>query len=156
RAFLRAPVRADLTRIIGILQARLASTRLAKKMLLPLGSATVIEYVLERLKRSRAVPMWVLATSTAPEDDVLAALAEARSIPVFRGSASDVLDRLYQCAQRFDASVVVRAGGDNPLLDPAIVDMTVDAFFESPDRWDYFSNHHPPTFPDGQEIEIVP
>ena len=51
---------------------------------------------------------------------------------------------------------IVRVGGDNPLLDPRVIDETIAAYERDPKGWDYFSNHHPPTFPDGQEVEILP
>jgi spore coat polysaccharide biosynthesis protein SpsF len=51
---------------------------------------------------------------------------------------------------------MVRLCADNPLIDPRVVDQTVQRFLEAPHQVDYYSNHHPPTFPDGQEVEILP
>lgn len=142
--------------LAGILQARVAATRLPGKMLLPLGGTTVLEFLLQRLSRSKRVKKWVVATTEHSDDDPLAAAAMRAGYDVFRGSSSDVLDRTYQCALAHGMEHIVRAGGDNPLLDPRLIDDTVDAYLQQPSGWDYFSNHHPPTFPDGQEVEIIP
>ncbi len=138
----------------GIVQARASSHRLPEKMLLGFGEETVLEFLLKRLQHSAYVRQWVVATSTSEDDDQICEIAEKMGVRTFRGSLADVLDRLYQCARAFDVEHIVRVGGDNPLLDPRIIDETIEAYERDTKGWDYFSNHHPPSFPDGQEVEI--
>lgn len=142
--------------VTGVLQARMRSTRLPGKILKEVCGKPLITLMLERLKFSETVPRWLLATSDSPENDVLENVAAAAGVKLFRGSESDVLDRLYQCAKAFQINYMVRLCADNPLIDPRVVDHTMQGFLKIADEVDYFSNHHPPTFPDGQEVEIIP
>lgn len=140
----------------GIIQARVGSSRLPGKMLLRIGEETILEFLLGRLKLAQRVDEWVVATGVRPEEDEIEALAASLGFKAFRGSQHDLLDRMYRCAEHFGMDTVVRVGGDNPLLDPRIIDETIEASEHDSKGWDYFSNHHPPSFPDGQEVEIIP
>ncbi|WP_400191288.1 cytidylyltransferase domain-containing protein [Hymenobacter sp. B81] len=105
----------------ALVQARLGSTRLPGKVLLPLpleGNLTVLDQVLARVGRVPQLSTVVVATSSAAADDALAATAEARGAAVFRGSEQDVLGRFYHAATAFGLDVVVRLTADNPALDP--------------------------------------
>ncbi|MBP9694933.1 MAG: glycosyltransferase family protein [Candidatus Magasanikbacteria bacterium] len=141
-------------KIIGIIQARMGSTRLPGKMLLSLGGKLVIEHVFGRARAAKKISQVVLATTTSPADDPLAAWATEQGIPYFRGSESDVLDRYYECAKLFEADAVVRLTGDCPLLDPQVIDGVVDAYVSVDGKYEYVSNIHPPTFPDGLDTEV--
>jgi spore coat polysaccharide biosynthesis protein SpsF len=99
-----------------ILQARLGSTRLPGKALATVGGISLLERCLRRLLLARAGQV-VLATTTLPEDDVLAAAAARMGIGVFRGSADDVLERYVAAATAFAFDIVIRATGDNPAVD---------------------------------------
>ena len=99
-----------------VLLARMASTRLPGKALLPIGGRTLIEHCLQRLIAS-GVGRVVLATTTRPDDDVLATIARGYGALVTRGDADDVLGRTWQAAQEFELDVILRATGDNPAVD---------------------------------------
>lgn len=139
-------------RVVAIIQARMGSTRLPGKVLMPLGNRTVLEQVIHQLSFSRRIDEVVLATTLEPSDEGLVDVAERRGIPIYRGSAADVLDRYYQAASRQSASVVVRITADCPLLDPMIVDETIGEYFRG--AFDYVSNFSPPSFPDGLDAEV--
>lgn len=141
---------------VGVLQARMESSRLPGKLLMEVCGEPIIQIMLKRMKYARGVSNWVLATTDNEQDHKLVEIAKAMDLLYFRGSEDDVLDRLYQCAKNFDIKYMVRIGADNPLLDYRVVDDTIKKFMESGESFDYFSNHHPPTFPDGQEVEIIP
>ncbi len=103
--------------MIGVvLQARLGSTRLPRKALLPFGNGTLLESCLRRLSRVPA-DLYILATepSSAPE---LGPRAEALGWKVFVGSEEDVLARYCGAVRDFGLSRVVRATGDNPFVSP--------------------------------------
>jgi spore coat polysaccharide biosynthesis protein SpsF len=101
------------------LQARLGSTRLPRKALLPLGGATVLQLAMRALAR---VPAGVRALLTEPASEgTFAGLAKEEGFELFVGSEEDVLDRFCRAAARFGVQRVVRATGDNPLVSPAQV-----------------------------------
>ena len=76
-------------------------------------------------------------------------------MPVFRGSEDDVLDRVYRCARQFGMEVLVKFTGDNPLIDPDVIDEVVGYFLAEAEKFDYVSNLFPSTWPDGQELQII-
>jgi spore coat polysaccharide biosynthesis protein SpsF (cytidylyltransferase family) len=108
---------------------------------------------IERIERSRKVDLLIVATSTDPSDDLIAAACQEAGVACFRGSLTDVLDRFVQAARPHRPTVVVRLTGDSPLADPGVIDQVID-FFEAGD-YDYASNCMPPTFPDGLDVEVM-
>lgn len=105
-----------MSQAVILLQARMASSRLAGKVLAPIGARTLLAHCLARLLVGSAAPV-MLATTTNEEDDVLVAAAASYCVPVFRGPADDVLLRFAQAARSVGARYVVRATADNPLTD---------------------------------------
>jgi spore coat polysaccharide biosynthesis protein SpsF len=100
-----------------ILQARVGSTRLPGKALLPILDKPMLWYCIESLKRSPAINRVVMAIPDKPSDLPLVELAETCGIDVFRGSELDVLKRFYDAAAVFKDDYYFRATGDNPIID---------------------------------------
>lgn len=136
----------------AIIQARTNSTRLPKKVIKIIEGKPVLWHVIERVKRVRNINKVILATTDKKEDDILEKIAKKLNIPVFRGSENDVLDRYYQTAKVFRIDPIVRITADCPLLDPKVVEKVVDFYLKG--NYDYVSNVHPPTFPDGLDVEV--
>jgi len=105
---------------VGIIQARLSSTRLPGKILAPVAGRTALLDVLVQRLRSSGIPWW-LATTNLPSDDVTAAWGDALGLEVFRGSEQDVLSRFTEVIALTGADVVVRVTADNPFIDGATV-----------------------------------
>jgi len=99
-----------------VLQARMGSSRLPGKAIARIGGRTILQRCLDRLRAASGMPV-VLATTTRPEDDVLALEAQARGVPVCRGADADVLSRFLLTARTLRATHVVRATADNPAVD---------------------------------------
>jgi glutamate-1-semialdehyde 2,1-aminomutase len=137
---------------LAIVQARMGSTRLPDKVMLPVEGRPMIEVLLKRLALSKCVDRIVVATTTDPRNDSLVRHVQALGYEVFRGSESDVLDRYYQAALAIKPVEVIRITGDCPLVDPALVDQLVEAFRAA--GVDYLSNTNPPTYPDGLDVEV--
>ena len=93
----------------------MGSTRLLGKVLKRLGDRPLLAHCVGRL--SSVTPV-VVATSTLPADDKIEAWAKQEGILCYRGSETDVLDRYYQTALRYQARHIIRATGDNPFVDP--------------------------------------
>lgn len=145
-----------MTRVVGIVQARMGSARLPGKSLMRLGGKGVLELVLMRVRRAATLTEVVLATTEKAEDDRLCELAESLGVGVFRGPEDDVLRRYALAAAAFDADVVVRVCADNPLVAPEEVDRVVARHLESGS--DYSFNHRPALgngYPDGLGAEVV-
>jgi spore coat polysaccharide biosynthesis protein SpsF len=111
--------------VVAIIQARMGSTRLPGKVLMPLAGKPLLWHTIHRLRKCKSLNAIVVATSTLAENDAIAALAESEGIPVFRGPEEDVLARFAACASAFEADVVVRVNADAPLIDPALIDKLV-------------------------------
>jgi spore coat polysaccharide biosynthesis protein SpsF len=105
-----------------ILAARLRSTRLPAKALLPLADLPLLTFLLRRLKGAALVDQIILATTGRPEDRHLAALAEAEGVRVFQGSESDLIRRTLDACERFGVEYAVRVTGDCPFVDADSLD----------------------------------
>ena len=140
--------------VVTVVQARCGSSRLPRKVLLPLGGATVLERMLERVTRAERCGTLVVATTTAPSDDDVEALCRRAGVHCYRGHPEDLLDRHYQVARALGACHVVKIPSDCPLIDPAVIDAVIGMYLEARGRWDYVSNLHPTTYPDGNDVEI--
>lgn len=138
--------------ILAILQARVSSTRLPNKVLLPLLGKPMLVRQIERVMRSKRIDCLVVATSDESSDDAIETLCDSLNISCFRGSLDDVLDRFYQAALRQDSDHVVRLTGDCPLADPEVIDGVIKMHILNQN--DYTSNCIHPTFPDGLDVEV--
>lgn len=138
--------------VLCVLQARMSSSRLPGKVLLPILGQPMLLRQIERLRRASRVSRIVVATSSDPSDDPIEAACRTAGVDCFRGDLNDVLDRFYRAASDYGPRHVLRLTGDCPLVDPAIVDGLVE--FYSKGGYDYASNTIPHSFPDGMDAEI--
>jgi spore coat polysaccharide biosynthesis protein SpsF len=139
-------------RTLAVVQARLTSSRLPDKVLMPVNGQPMILFMLERVKRSRLIDEIVLATSNHPSDDVLAAEVEAAGYTVHRGPLDDVLARFEGAVAGRAADWIVRLTGDCPLIDPNVIDHLV--MLAQVQRYDYCNNVEHPSYPDGLDVEV--
>lgn len=139
--------------ILGILQARISSSRLPGKVLKPLLGEPMLARQVERLRRVRGMDRLLIATSSDAEDGPIAELADRLGLPCHRGSLTDVLDRFVQAARPHAPKQVVRLTGDCPLADPGMIDRLIAFHLEG--GYDYSSNCLTPTLPDGLDAEIL-
>jgi spore coat polysaccharide biosynthesis protein SpsF len=139
--------------ILGILQARMSSTRLPGKVMLPLLGEPMLARQIERLARSQSIDRLLVATTVDPADEPVAKLAAERGIESYRGSLDDVLERFHQAAICHRPSHVVRLTADCPLADWNLIDRTVDLAVA--EGLDYISTALRPTWPDGLDAEVL-
>ena len=146
---------------VAIIQARMGSSRLPGKVLLDLDGKPMLQHVIERTQRTRSLDSVIVATTTDPTDDPVAAFAASIGIACTRGSLHDVLDRYYQAAKQHQAEVIVRITADCPLIDPDVIDQVVGLItdysaFRIPHS-DFACNRLPPpfgrSFPIGLDVE---
>ncbi len=139
-------------KMVAIVQARMASTRLPAKVLADIIGKPMLMRVVERIRSARLVDQIVVATSSGTADDALWDLCLNQGIPCYRGSEQDVLDRYYQAARAHKATAVVRVTADCPLIDPAVIDRVISIFQAG--TYDYVSNTLRYTYPDGLDVEV--
>ena len=136
----------------AIIQARMGSTRLPGKILTKIADKPMLWHVIQRTAESSLMNKIIIATTTNSADDCIVDFANSFDILFFRGSEGDVLDRFYRTAKSFCIDAIVRITPDCPLIDPKIVDKVIKRFLIG--NLDYISNVHPPTYPDGLDIEV--
>ena len=100
-----------------IIQARLGSTRLPRKIIREFyNGKTLLETVINNLRRSGDAKI-IVATSDNTNNDELELFLKERSIAVFRGSEDDVLSRFIGAAEENNIDGIVRICSDNPFID---------------------------------------
>jgi len=125
-------------KVKAVITARMASTRLERKMVRDLHGIPLVSHVAGRsllFPEISSPDDIVLAIPESAENDVLLDLGKEIGVKVFRGSEEDVLSRIIGAAESVDADVIYRVTGDNPLIDPGVVSKTFDGFISG--EWDY-------------------
>lgn len=141
-------------KIIATIEARMTSTRLPGKVLLPLAGKPALERLIERLQRSEYLDEIVVATTINKADDPIVELANKMRVKHFRGSEADVLGRVLGAARSVDADIIVEVTGDCPLVDWRLIDKGIEEFFRQ--KADYASNLINPSFPIGFDVQVFP
>jgi spore coat polysaccharide biosynthesis protein SpsF len=133
----------------------MGSSRLPGKVLRHLGSRPVLERMLERLSHARTPFDTVVATTVDPADEAIVDLCRALGVDCYRGHRYDLLDRHYRVALERGAEVVLKIPSDCPLIDPRVIDRVLARHAAAPLDFDYVSNLHPATYPDGNDVEVM-
>lgn len=149
---------------VAIIQARFNSSRLPGKVHLDIAGRPMLARVYERASLAKSLDEVVVATTTDSSDDATQSLCESEGIRCLRGSQFDVLDRFYQAALHLEAQVIVRLTADCPVIDPAVIDKTVNALLEfvqlhpACEQAPFSANRLPPpwgrTYPVGLDTEV--
>lgn len=134
------------------IQARTSSSRLPGKVMLPLAGAPLLQRMIERAQAAKIDATIAVITSTDPSDDAVEDLCSRIGTECFRGHLTDVLDRHYQAAKYYGASVIAKIPSDCPLIGPDAIRRVFDHFDSG--NFDYVSNLHPATYPDGNDVEV--
>ena len=119
-----------MSKVVLIIQARMSSTRLPGKSMMPLADKPLVYRMVERLKKCKKIDEIVIATSDQPEDQVLVELAKDLDVSFFQGSLLDVRDRYLKAAEKFKADFIMRIPADNPMPDANEIDKLVEFHLE--------------------------
>jgi spore coat polysaccharide biosynthesis protein SpsF len=120
-----------MSKIVLIVQARMSSTRLPGKSMMPLADKPLVYRMVERLKKCKRVDEIVIATSDQPDDQVLVDLAKELNVSSFRGNLLDVRDRYLEVAKKFQPDFIMRIPADNPMPDWDEIDKLVEFHLEN-------------------------
>lgn len=134
------------------IEARMRSSRLPNKVMLPIMGRPMLALMIERLRRAALIDTIVIATTDDPSCDPIEALGEELGVRVFRGSEDDVLLRVLEAARSVGADVIVETTGDCPLHEPALIDKVVADFRLG--GADFVGNILPHTTPRGTDVRV--
>jgi spore coat polysaccharide biosynthesis protein SpsF len=141
--------------LLVIVQARTGSSRLPGKVLLPIAGKPLLQRMLERVRAVEIPFRLIVATTTHFSDNPVRKLCARLGVKCYSGHPTDLLDRHYQAAKLESADAVAKIPSDCPLIDPAIIDRVLGFFLQQSDRYDFVSNLHPATYPDGNDVEVM-
>ena len=143
------------SKIVGIVQARMGSSRLPNKSMLSLHGNPVVKWVFYRASKAQLLDALVFAIPDIEQDDPLFVFLMGLSANVFRGSELDLIDRFYNAAKEWKADHIVRVTADCPFVSGEEIDHLID--FYNSGEYDYVYNHIPlkNNYPDGIGAEIM-
>ena len=136
-----------------VVQCRFNSKRYKGKILKKINHLTILEILIERLRFSKLADDICLAIADTEDDLKIVNLAKKLNINYFVGSEKNVLSRHYHAAKKMNYDHIMRVTSDCPLIDPKIIDKMISKYLRLKNI-DFLSNTHPPTFPDGFDVEI--
>lgn len=136
---------------VAMIQARCDSSRLPNKVLKEISGKPDLQWVIERVWRSRLMDEVMVVTSIEKNNLSLIKFCAELGVRVFVGSEEDVLDRYYQAAKLLEPEYVVRITADCPLFDWRYLDMAVEQMKADTDYMAEMTE----SFPDGEDIEII-
>lgn len=148
------PDKSSFIKIVTVIQARTGSTRLPDKIFMPLAGRPLLLSMIQRVQNSNRAGQIVVATTTEQDDDKVEELCTFSNINLYRGHPTDLLDRHFKAALEYNADAVVKIPSDCPLIDPNIIDRVIEYYLNNIAKYDYVSNLHPATYPDGNDVEI--
>lgn len=139
--------------VVASIEARMTSTRLPGKVLLPCIGRPMLELMVERIRRSRYIDTIVVATTTNSTDDPIVELAQRLGVRFFRGSEFDVAGRVTLAMQAAKADIIVQLTADCPIIDPQIIDQFVRIY--AANEFDHVSNTILRSYPDGLDVQVA-
>lgn len=135
---------------VAVIQARMASTRLTAKAVMPLSGKPMIVHVIEGALAIKGAGSVILATGESAENEPLVKIAADCGIRSFRGSEQNVLERFYRAVEGCACDYIIRITGDNPLTDHVSASAALQ--FASDNKLDHCSINGIPT---GTGVEVV-
>ncbi len=136
----------------AFIQTRMNSSRLPHKPFALIHGKPLLERVYEQVRRCKNLDGIAFVITVNPKDDVLQSDIEKRSLPFYRGSENDIVDRFLQASHQFGADRVVRIWGDCPLVHHEVIERMLVEHEKT--GADMTTNSQPPTFPFGLNVEI--
>lgn len=139
-------------KIIAIIQARMQSTRLPGKVLMPMpfaGDTSILGQIVNQLRKSKLVSTIVIATSKCKADDEIASFCEKNHVLVYRGDEDDVHSRFFDILKNSDYNIAVRVTGDNPIIDYEYLEIVLQNHIETHSDYSFTTD-----LPIGMNFEV--
>jgi len=141
-----------MSRIIAIVEARMSSSRLPGKVLLPALGTPMLGHLINRLKSVKSIDDIIIATTVNDADLPIVNFSKEIGVHCFRGSEENVMARAIAAAEVMRADIIVEITGDCPIIDPDIVEQTIQMYIYN--DADYVSNGHIRSYPDGMDTQV--
>lgn len=122
---------------------------------MPIAGKPLLLQMYDRVSTASLSGTKIIATTVQSIDDPILELCKNNSISFFRGHSTDLLDRHYKAALKFNAEAVIKIPSDCPLIDPSVIDKVINYYINHKDKFDFVSNLHPPSYPDGNDVEVM-
>jgi spore coat polysaccharide biosynthesis protein SpsF len=135
-----------------IIQARMNSKRLPGKVLLKVNNKTMLEYLIERVKKIKHLKKIIVATTKNKHDKKITNLCKKISVDYFCGSEKNVLNRIYLAAKKYKSKKIIFITADCPIIDYKIINKMITIFKQK--SYDYVGNSFIRSFPDGMDVQI--
>ena len=126
-------------KVVCIIEARMSSTRFPGKVLKKVAGKKLLEILVSRLRLSKKISKLVIATSNKIVDQKITNFCKEKNISFYRGSEKNVLKRIHDTAKKNNADIIIRLTGDNPLVDPEMLDYMIEFFLEN--KFNYVCNN---------------
>jgi spore coat polysaccharide biosynthesis protein SpsF len=140
-------------RVVATIEARMGSSRLPGKVLMPALGEPMLMHLVRRLRAVPSIDEVVIATTTSPADEPIATFASGTGIACWRGSEDDVLARVIAAGESAGAQALVEITGDCPVIDPDLVEQTIRMYLQH--EVDYASNSIVRSYPDGMDTQVI-
>ena len=138
--------------IFATIEARMTSSRLPGKVLMQAVGKSMLQHMIERLKRVPSLDGIVVATTVNAVDDAVVELAKRLGVGCHRGSEDDVLNRVLDAAHAHNIDIIVETTGDCPLIDPVLVEHCIQGYLDA--DVDYASNIIERSYPIGMDTQV--
>ena len=139
--------------MLCIIQARYSSKRLPGKVLKKIFGLTILERVINQVKKSKKIKKIIVATSDHKTDKKIITLCQKNNIDCISGSLNNVFKRFHLAVNSQQYKSFVRVSADSPLIDPSLIDRVVSLYNKN--RYDIVTNVFPRTFPKGFSVEVI-
>lgn len=139
-------------KVIAIIQARMQSTRLPGKVLLPMpftGDTSLLGQIVNQLRKSKYNPVIIIATSTNKADDEIESFCESNQLLIQRGDEDNVHSRFFEILKSSEYHTAIRVTGDNPLIDVELLDFVLENHIETHAEYSYTTD-----LPVGMNFEL--
>ncbi len=134
------------------IEARMGSSRLPGKVLKKINNLTILDIMVNRVKRSTLINDVIIATTINQNDDEIVDWCKKQGISYYRGSEDDVLQRVVDCHTYYNTDIIVELTGDCPLIDYVIMDECISFYLDN--KYDYVSNCVESSYPDGMDTQV--
>ena len=137
-------------KVLAIIQARMSSSRLPKKILLKIKKKSILETIYKNLEKINSVDKVIIATSRNKSDKELSNYCKKKKFNFFEGSLNNVLNRFIEIIKIYNPSYIVRVTADCPIIDPNVLDTFIKALKENNSDCLFFS--HPTSLLSGYDV----